>query len=109
MTGQMKALSRLVRLGLAILQPAVKAGSLAASWNAREPFSPSAATTGARIREVLDAGVPVVRFPEGTSSDGLEVLPFMPSLLQSAIDTGSPVTPAAILYHAAGCGGHPRN
>lgn len=66
----------------------------------RRPLS--ASTTGAQIRRVLDAGLPVVLFPEGTSSDGADVLPFMPSLLQAALNAGAPVTPAAILYQADG-------
>jgi len=62
----------------------------------------SASTTGEQIRRVLDAGVPVLLFPEGTSSDGSQVLPFMPSLLQTALDAGAPITPAALHYQANG-------
>ena len=58
--------------------------------------------TSDEIRSVLDAGVPVVLFPEGTSSDGSEVLPFKPTLLQTALDADSPITPAAITYQADG-------
>ena len=36
------------------------------------------------MRRVLDAGALVVLFPEGTTSDGREVLPFKSSLLQPA-------------------------
>ena len=62
----------------------------------------TARRTGEEIRRVLDAGVPVVLFPEGTSSDGSEVLPFKPTLLQTALDADSPITPAAISYQAEG-------
>lgn len=51
-----------------------------------------------QIREVLAAGVPVILFPEGTSTDGSSILPFKPTLLQTALDAGAPVTPAAISY-----------
>ncbi len=46
----------------------------------------------------LKAGHPVVIFPEGTSSDGLGVLPFRSSLLEAAIVSRVPITPAAIDY-----------
>jgi lyso-ornithine lipid O-acyltransferase len=62
----------------------------------------TAQRTGDEIRRVLDAGIPVVLFPEGTSSDGAEVLPFKPTLLQAALDAGAPITPAAVFYQAEG-------
>ncbi|HUO61740.1 MAG TPA: lysophospholipid acyltransferase family protein [Candidatus Acidoferrales bacterium] len=46
----------------------------------------------------LAAGVPVVLFPEGTTTDGREVLPFHSSMLQAAIDAGQSVTACAIRY-----------
>ncbi len=58
----------------------------------------TASRTSVEIRRVLDAGVPVVLFPEGTSSDGSEVLPFKPTLLQAALDANASVTPAAVCY-----------
>ena len=58
--------------------------------------------TSDEIRRVLDDGIPVVLFPEGTSSDGEKVLPFKPTLLQTALDADSPITPAAISYQAVG-------
>ena len=58
--------------------------------------------TSDEIRRVLDTGIPVVLFPEGTSSDGSEVLPFKPTLLQTALDADTPITPAAISYQAEG-------
>lgn len=50
------------------------------------------------IFSAMENGLPVVLFPEGTSSDGSRVLPFKPSLLQIALDSGRPITPAAISY-----------
>lgn len=52
----------------------------------------------AGIRRVLEAGVRVVLFPEGTSSEGGRVLPFKSSLLQSAVDARATVTPCGIFY-----------
>ncbi|HEX5394593.1 MAG TPA: lysophospholipid acyltransferase family protein [Rhodocyclaceae bacterium] len=40
----------------------------------------------------------VALFPEGTTSDGSQVLPFHGALLQSAIDAQVPVTPIALRY-----------
>ena len=50
------------------------------------------------IRRAFDQGLRVVVFPEGTSSDGSEVLPFYPSLFESAVQGGVPVTAAHISY-----------
>lgn len=52
----------------------------------------------AELKTALSAGLPVVIFPEGTSTDGREVLPFKSSLFQAACDAGAPVTAAAIDY-----------
>jgi lyso-ornithine lipid O-acyltransferase len=54
------------------------------------------------VTEKLTEGIPVVLFPEGTSSDGCRVLPFRPMLLQPALDAGAPITPFAISYSASG-------
>ena len=54
------------------------------------------------LEERLAAGQSVVIFPEGTSSDGTSVLPFHPSLFQSAIDSATVVTPTGIAYSASG-------
>ena len=51
-----------------------------------------------RIEEVLASRIPVVLFPEGTSSDGSDVLPFRPALFQSAIDAEVPVHLFQISY-----------
>jgi len=52
----------------------------------------------ASITEALTAGIPVVLFPEGTSTDGNTVLPFHTSFFQTAITTGAPIVPTAIAY-----------
>lgn len=64
---------------------------------------------GTTVRDQLDTitgplqqGFPVVLFPEGTSSDGTDVLPFRSSLLESAFLTSRAITPAAISYEAEG-------
>jgi len=51
-----------------------------------------------RIHVAITTGLPVVLFPEGTSSDGSTVLPFKSSLLESAVQVGCPVGTAAIAY-----------
>ena len=55
-----------------------------------------------QIMNVLRTGVPVLLFPEGTSTDGSVVLRFHPSLLEPAIQLGAPITPAAIGYQVPG-------
>lgn len=54
------------------------------------------------LQEALRSSVPVTLFPEGTSSDGSQVLPFHSSLLQVAIESPAPVTAAAISYEIDG-------
>ena len=53
-----------------------------------------------QIEQALRAGIPVLLFPEGTSSDGSSVLPFRSPLFDSAIRAGASVTAAAVRYHA---------
>jgi lyso-ornithine lipid O-acyltransferase len=53
-----------------------------------------------QIEQSLREGVPVLLFPEGTSSDGSSVLPFLPPLFEPAIRAGACVTAAAIRYYA---------
>ena len=54
------------------------------------------------IRAVLDKGRGVVFFPEGTSSPGLEVLPFKPSLFEVASAGGLEISTAALHYRTPG-------
>lgn len=55
------------------------------------------------LTRAAQGGLPVVFFPEGTTSDGSGVLPFRSSLLAAATQTGCPVTPVAIrAYHEDG-------
>ena len=56
------------------------------------------ADVGAQMETVLRTGVPLVVFPEGTSSNGEQVLPFKSSLFQPAIEHQWPVTPMWIGY-----------
>jgi 1-acyl-sn-glycerol-3-phosphate acyltransferase len=46
----------------------------------------------------LQAGQSVCIFPEGTTSDGTQVLPFHAGLLQAAIEAGVPVQPIHLGY-----------
>jgi 1-acyl-sn-glycerol-3-phosphate acyltransferase len=52
----------------------------------------------ARISAALQTGVPVLLFPEGTTTDGHEVLQFHSSMLEAAVDSEVTVTPCAIRY-----------
>lgn len=49
----------------------------------------------------LRAGGNIVVFPEGTTTDGLDVLPFHSRLFAGAIEAGCPVQPVAIRYGRA--------
>lgn len=60
----------------------------------------STAQTSQEMLHAMESGLPVIFFPEGTSSDGSGVLPFKPALLQVALDTHKPIIPAAISYEA---------
>jgi lyso-ornithine lipid O-acyltransferase len=68
----------------------------------------STAEAARRIEELLAAGVLVLVFPEGTSSDGAEVLRFHASLFEPAVRVGAPVTAGAIEY-SAGAGATERD
>ena len=46
----------------------------------------------------LQAGDVLAVFPEGTTSDGLQLLPFHANLIQAAISANAPVLPAALRY-----------
>jgi 1-acyl-sn-glycerol-3-phosphate acyltransferase len=51
------------------------------------------------MKAAADAGLPVVFFPEGTTTNGTELLPFHSGLLAMAMDVDEPVT-AAFLHYA---------
>ncbi len=53
---------------------------------------------GAELAPVLEAGVNLAVFLEGTSSDGRGVLPFKPSLLAPAVAEGWTVVPVALRF-----------
>ena len=61
-----------------------------------------AARANLSVAESLRGGVPVVLFPEGTTTDGKHVLRFHSTMLQPAIDVQAPVTPCAIRYELDG-------
>nr|WP_283254451.1 lysophospholipid acyltransferase family protein [Ramlibacter paludis] len=50
------------------------------------------------MRESLAAGEIVAVFPEGTTGDGRELLPFHANLFQAAISAGAPVQPVALRF-----------
>jgi lyso-ornithine lipid O-acyltransferase len=52
------------------------------------------------ITASLQQGIPVLVFPEGTSTNGTEVLPFKPLLFCAAIHAGVPVLPLTLHYLA---------
>jgi 1-acyl-sn-glycerol-3-phosphate acyltransferase len=51
-----------------------------------------------QISERLRLQIPVLLFPEGTSSDGSQVLRFHSSLFEPAVAAAAPVTAAAVRY-----------
>jgi 1-acyl-sn-glycerol-3-phosphate acyltransferase len=58
----------------------------------------SANAVAGQMRERLELPIPVLLFPEGTSSDGSRVLRFHSRLLDPAIKCGAPITAAALRY-----------
>jgi 1-acyl-sn-glycerol-3-phosphate acyltransferase len=58
----------------------------------------SAEQVSREIAERLEGTVPVLMFPEGTSTDGSRLLRFRSRLFTPAIEGGAPVTAAAIRY-----------
>jgi lyso-ornithine lipid O-acyltransferase len=58
----------------------------------------SAHAAANQISERLKLSVPVLLFPEGTSSDGSSVLRFHSRLIDPATTAGAPITAAAIRY-----------
>jgi 1-acyl-sn-glycerol-3-phosphate acyltransferase len=57
------------------------------------------------IAESLQAGEIVVVFPEGTTGDGAELLPFHGNLIQAAIAANAPVQPVGLRFVDAATGG----
>lgn len=53
-----------------------------------------------QLEQSLRDGLPVLLFPEGTTSDGRSVLLFKPPLFEPAMRAGVPITAAAIRYSA---------
>ncbi len=58
----------------------------------------SAMSVAEQITERLKLPVPVLLFPEGTSTDGAQVLRFHSRLIDPATTAGAPITAAAIRY-----------
>jgi 1-acyl-sn-glycerol-3-phosphate acyltransferase len=58
----------------------------------------SAQSVAEQMVDRLKLPIPVLLFPEGTSTDGSSVLPFHPRLIDPATSTGRPVTAAAVRY-----------
>jgi lyso-ornithine lipid O-acyltransferase len=59
----------------------------------------TSASAGAdEIATRLALAMPVLLFPEGTSTDGVQVLRFYSGLFEPAIAAAAPITPAAIRY-----------
>ncbi len=52
----------------------------------------------AQVAAALAAGAAVLGFPEGTSTDGHDLLPFRSGFFQAAVDAGAPVVPASVRY-----------
>lgn len=60
--------------------------------------------TAEEMTQRLAADVPVVLFPEGTSTDGSEVLRFHSTLFAPAVEAALPVVPAAVFYEKKDAG-----
>lgn len=58
----------------------------------------SAAKAGVGMKAAAEAGLPVVFFPEGTTTNGREMLPFHSGLLAQAMQIEEPVTAAYVAY-----------
>jgi 1-acyl-sn-glycerol-3-phosphate acyltransferase len=58
----------------------------------------SAWETAEEMSQRLEDAVPVVLFPEGTSTDGRDVLRFHSTLFAPAVEAELPVVPAAVFY-----------
>jgi len=51
-----------------------------------------------QIRNLLDSGFNVIIFPEGTTGDGTQILPFKQSLLEAAVGIQAEVRPICVNY-----------
>jgi 1-acyl-sn-glycerol-3-phosphate acyltransferase len=58
----------------------------------------SVARVAAEMADRLKLPIPVLLFPEGTSTDGSRLLQFHASLFEPAVKVGASVTPAAVRY-----------
>lgn len=58
----------------------------------------SAARAGVDLRAAAEEGVPVIFFPEGTTSSGHTVIPFHSGILAQVLNTEEPITPAFVRY-----------
>jgi len=84
------AFGSLARMGGTVF---LNRASRASAWEAAD-----------RMVERLGQGVPMLFFPEGTSTDGSELARFHSTLFAAAIETGCSVVPAAIFYEPYGAG-----
>jgi 1-acyl-sn-glycerol-3-phosphate acyltransferase len=57
-----------------------------------------------QMAECLKAGEVLTIFPEGTTSDGVQLLPFHANLFQAAISADAPVQPVALQFSDAASG-----
>lgn len=64
----------------------------------RREFRGDVVRIASEMRPVIQSGVVLAFFPEGTSSDGGDVLPFRASLLAPLVEHCWPVTPAFLRY-----------
>jgi len=53
------------------------------------------------LAERLNAGQKMCVFPEGTTTDGLQLLPFHANLFQAAVSASRPVQPVCLMYEDA--------
>jgi lyso-ornithine lipid O-acyltransferase len=52
----------------------------------------------AELKDLIGQGFNVFLFPEGTSTNGLEILPFKKSLFRVPMETGQPILPICLRY-----------
>ena len=94
---------------LSFLSKAEVAGWPLAGWLARQAgtlfIDRGAADTRSLTGQMsgyLQQQAHLLIFPEGTSSDGRDVLRFHPRLLAAALDSGAPIQPVALRYRRHG-------